>query len=518
MNTINLVNIKSYLFTGKMAKSALMLLLVLLNLVIRLPSIPHEKGYDSVFIHSLANSISIYGDAQWWVNWLSVFGFYAYSYASAVPFTLSGMQQTMGIEMELIVLIYCVITGILSIFTAYVLAGRIFSSFIFKYCFAFLFSIAPGVMLFTTWEVSSRGLFIVILPLFIYLLISNIDISKKVALVVVLLLFQFSIHHYAFVLIPIMVVYLSLLFVHKSKYSSFLYKYSVYVIPFILFVFIMLPFFSRSLVSSGSRYGWLLISAKTLLRQTGPLLFISVAGYVSTLFKRNISSTELFLLVIFTLFIPAIYSHTYGAYLLLVFLIFLMSVALFNVTKIPNKKILTSLIVILMILSTVIFTNYYNHYRTGSSDSYWYMGDDTYMAGAWGKTYVPDNSYGLDTAFETTRVFAISAGHPITPTIGAGNLAYGFINESGIEYVKVSFLDKDFYFEGPYVVKGGTTVAGSMEWIRQSSTTDINDLRAFDYFVQDTYYHKPVMNVVSQYYNKIYDNPRVVMWYYNHES
>ena len=75
-----------------------MVLLLLLNIIIRIPSIPHEKGYDSFFIHSLANSISYAGVAQWWINWMSVFGLYPYSYASAVPFTLSGISQLTGIS------------------------------------------------------------------------------------------------------------------------------------------------------------------------------------------------------------------------------------------------------------------------------------------------------------------------------------------------------------------------------------------------------------------------------------
>ncbi|WMW23244.1 hypothetical protein RE476_05285 [Methanolobus mangrovi] len=510
-------SIKTSLLIGKKAKVCLLSLLILLNLALRIPSIPHEKGYDSFFIHSLANSISIFGDAQWWINWLSVFGFYAYSYASAVPFVLSGMHQLLSIEMEVIILIYCVVTGVFSIFTAYVLAGRFSSKFTFKYLAALFFSTSPGVMLFSTWEVSTRGLFIVLLPLFIYLLISEIHLFKKIILLFLLLVFQFSIHHLAFIIIPIMVVYTCLLLLRRTKYFDTIQLNLYLIILPIIVISIILPFINRSLVESGSRYSWLITSLISLVRQSGPLFVLSIGGFIYGLFKKDKSINELLLLILFTLFIPAIYLHAYGAYLLLLLIVLFISISFFNVTEISINKRFSSVIFIMMILLSVTFTGFYNHNRTGESDAYWYMTQDTYVTGIWGKSYIPDNSYGLDTAFETGRLFAVSEGHPITPTISAGNLAYGFIKEDEIEYVQNSFLQKDFYFEGPYVVKGGTTVSGRMEWLRQAAT-NMEQLSEYKYFVQDKYYIKPVTKVVEQNYGKVYDSSRMAIWYFDHDK
>lgn len=509
--------VKKFFLTGKSAKLILLSLLVLLNLVIRIPSIPHEKGYDSFFIHSLANSISIFGDAQWWVHWLSVFGFYAYSYASAVPFILSGMHQLTGIEMEIVILLYCVITGVISIFTAYILAGRFSSNFMFKYGVALFFSIAPGVMLFSTWEVSTRGIFIVLLPLFIYLLLFNASIIKKISLLVLILLFLFAVHHYGFFLIPIIMVYLSIFSLEKTGYLYRINPYSAYILIFLMFLLIGLPFFTRSLVDSGSRYSWLITSSIAIIRQVGPALLLAMGGFVSILMKKDKSKTELFTVSILILFIPAVYSHTYGAYILLLFIILLIGFSFVNMTSIIPQKRLASLVLVSIILFSVVFGSYYNHNRTGGSDAYWYMGHETYIAGVWGRSHISDNSYGLDTAFETGRMFAISEGHPITPSIGAGNLAYGFIKEEEIEYERHTFLSKTFYFEGPYTAKPGTTSEGRLEWLRQTAKT-VNDLQGFNYFVQDKYYTKPVTVVVSKYYNKVYDSPRIALWEYKHPT
>ncbi len=53
------------MFKGILQKNKVTLfaLLIILNIVIRIHSISHEKGNDSFFIHSLANWITIYGQA-----------------------------------------------------------------------------------------------------------------------------------------------------------------------------------------------------------------------------------------------------------------------------------------------------------------------------------------------------------------------------------------------------------------------------------------------------------------------
>ena len=107
------------------SKYILLGLLVLLNIVLRIPSYPHQTGYDSFHTSILANIISLLGHAGWWVHPLSIFGMYPYSYASAVPFMLSGISQLSGLEMEITVLIFDVFVGLLSIFMVYLLAGMI---------------------------------------------------------------------------------------------------------------------------------------------------------------------------------------------------------------------------------------------------------------------------------------------------------------------------------------------------------------------------------------------------------
>lgn len=492
-------------------KFVLMALLLLLNIVIRIPSIPHEKGYDSFFIHSLANSISNFGAAEWWINWMSVFGLYPYSYASAVPFTLSGLSQLTGIEMEHVILLFCVIIGLLGMFTAYLFAGMIYDNFVFKYIMALFFSIAPGIMVYTTWEVSTRGLFIILFPLFIYLLLKNNSPLKKCILLVITFILLFATHHYAYFLVPVAIIYAILNILKKIKLPFFKESYYEYVFPLAIMALFLVPFFTRSLIDSGSRYDWIITALITNARYNGPIILFLVGGVTYLLYKKK-TQVEIFIFSIIILFIPTLYSHTYGPFLLILFIVFLISVAFNNVlnTLAKHKNKLLVLYVVFIIFSFVVFTNFYNHDRTGRSESYWYMTDETYIAGSWGKEYIPANSRGLDTGFETGRMFAISEGHPITPSIGAGNLAYGFINKSEIEYVKNSIFSKEYYFEGPYSITEGTTSAGRIEWLRQYGS--LNDLKAYDYFVQDKYQYKPILNIVKLDSNQIYDSSRLAVW------
>jgi len=108
-------------YSSKKMKIILFSLLIALNLVLRIPFYPHEYGADSFVIHILGNSVSEFGCAKWWVNPLSVVGLYPYSECSAVPFILSGISQTTGIDVEHVILLFCIILGLLTIFAAYIL-------------------------------------------------------------------------------------------------------------------------------------------------------------------------------------------------------------------------------------------------------------------------------------------------------------------------------------------------------------------------------------------------------------
>lgn len=498
---------------SKKSKIILILLLIILNIVIRIPSNPHEKGYDSFFIHSLANSISIFGEAKWWINWLSIFGLYPFSYASAVPFILSGISQTILLGMEKTILLYCSILGLLSIFTAYLFARSIYNNFVFGYIMALFFSVAPGVMVFTNWEVSTRGEFIVLYPLYIYILLKKMEFSKKIILLFILFILLLATHHYAY-----FAIFLSLIFValkgatkiNKIFVFKEIYKQSIFI--FLLLILLTFPFFSRSLISTGSRYSWIITAIITNVRYTGPIFILFLGGLIYLIMKKT-NFEEIFILSAIISFIPTLYSLTYGPFLLILFTIFLTSVGFNNLLNMSYKykNKLFILFAISMLIFFVAFSDFYNQFRTGESKSFWQLDETTYSAGIWSKNHIPEGLRGLDTGFETFRLFAISEGHPIMPIEDINSFIYGFINISNVQFIENSPFNIDYYFDGPYVLKGGSLYSGGIEWLRQTGTS-LTDLKGFDYFIEDKYDNKLIVNVIHAETNKIYDNTRIAVW------
>lgn len=509
---------------NRRTKFLLMGLLLILNIIIRIPSIPHEKGYDSFFIHSLANSISSFGHANWWVNWLSVFGLYPYSYASAIPFSLSGIAQLTGLtglQMEKTILIFSFIIGLFSIFTAYILAGVIYNDFLFKYITALFFSVSQGVMVFSTWEISARGPFIIFLPFFLFILIKRLKLRKTILLLIILSTFLASLHHYFYFIFIFLTTFIALKMLSRIYLTSNKHYHLNYMYVIALTASLTFPFFTRMLIDSGSRYQWILTALMINIRYIGPILIYFFAGLLYLILKRDKKFKESYLLVILLILIPTMYSQRYGVFILLTVLIIFISVGFRNslilYEKESHKKVL-SMFTILILISFSAFSGFYNHTRTGDSQNYWYMPEVTYKAAEWSNTYIPEYAHGFAFGGDTWRLSSTSDAHPIVPTLSVQILAYKLMNESDIQVDEVSPSSLDYYFEGPYVLKPMTDVGGSVSWF--TTLQDIENERATriikrfnaTYVLEDIYSPKPIMNSIEAKKNNIFSNGRIRIW------
>lgn len=291
-------------------------LLALLNVILRLPTTPHEIGWDSFAIHGAANTISTFGYAKWWLNLSGVFGFYPYSYASAVPFFLSGISQLTSIDMEWTIWIYCVLISILSALTAYLMASSIRDDQLFCLIVSILYSISSGILYFTTWTVSTRGLFIVLLPLFIYLLLKATSSKKNMILLMPFFVFLAAIHHLFYFLAILFIAILLTLFVFKAKIISYLNKLNPNLEPIIIitcFMFMFLfPFVTKTFIESGSRYGWITSQVVEYSHFIGILIFVFIGSLFYLIFKRQKTFEEWFVLFSLVGFTPFFYLANYG--------------------------------------------------------------------------------------------------------------------------------------------------------------------------------------------------------------
>lgn len=193
--------------TAKLSKKTIYYLIafaIIVNIIFRFPFTEHERGGDSFFIHSLANTISEFGTAKWILHPLSFFGLYPVSYPSAFPFLLSSFSLTTGIDMEYIVLISSIFFGIIGFLFMFLFAFEIKRDTIFSLISGFAFSIAPTILFYTSWTTYARTLFVILLPLF-FLLLLKIYKSKenrmKYILLFSLVFFTIATTHRLFVLL-----------------------------------------------------------------------------------------------------------------------------------------------------------------------------------------------------------------------------------------------------------------------------------------------------------------------------
>ena len=450
--------------------------LIALNIIFRIPTTPHEVGYDTFTIHVLANSVSAFGQANWWANPLSIVGFFPLSYASAVPFIVSGISQCTAMNVELVILLYSFLLGIFSIFAAYLMAGVIWDNDFFKFLVAFVFSTSQGILTFSTWTANARTLFVIILPLFIYLLLKAHTFKVRCyILTFILLTLLLATHNYIYLTIPVIIGYFVVVAFYKlGKYinvksikipenlvnicvfASFLIMFSI---PFLISRDLWLSDPETIRAGVGSRYTLMSFMLSNYVRYIGILIILVVGGYTYLLLKRRKKFEEWFLLIALACLAPFLYVSTYMKWFIAPFAFLLIGIALTNIaiagtqTKTPfyrNKKIfLTSLVIIL--LSSIIFTGYYQdiHFITNPPPYDRYMKEQTYIGGLWIRDSIDKNLF-YDDSLTALRTFAVSE----VPTLfgGAIGLTYGFYTDvTDINISKNSPLSVECYIHGLYV-------------------------------------------------------------------
>lgn len=515
---------------GRLVKICLFSLLILANLVVRIPSIPHEKGYDSFFIHTLANFVSNFGTAGWWMSWMSIFGLYPYSYASSVPFTLSGMSQLTGIRMETTILYFCIILGLFSIFTSYVFASIFFKDFTSKFLFATLFSLSAGTLGLTTWEITTRAQFLVLFPFFLYLLFKSITINLRFLLLYLMAgILLFATHHYFYFALFFSTVITSVFIVAYLKRSilqdmigkipgrSINYFYVA-----ALFLIFMVPFFSVghiNLITAGSRYSWMIDILMITVRNLGFVFPIAVAGIIYMSFKENKSVYEWSMLVCLIPTLVFSYDKTYGYLFTYLFMIYFGSIGAINILKNihKNPRFFGSALVIILLLN-VSFSGFFAHSRTGvgGGNAEWYMQETTFQAGEWIFLNMPSDKIAISNGNEGARMFASYGGLPIIYLDDVNNYINGLISVDENTFKRNKILSKDFYFDNPYVI-GTSTSSGLLNWISTFPITDKRvigflDSNNISYFFRDSYRSDVLFNSLNQNKATIFNNGRMEIW------
>lgn len=460
----------------------LLLGLIVLNIILRYPLTPHAIGWDTFTIQAISNTVTEYGCAKWWVTELSIFGLYPCSYASSVPFIISGISQITDTVPEWSIWFFGVLTGIISLFFTYLLAGELNDSFIFKYSVAFTYSISPGILYFSTWQLSSRGLFISFLPIFIYLLLKIYHSKTKFLFAKYALLFMsitlllIATHHLFYFLFLVIISVLISTKIQKTKFLSASCSYSTTIILFMALIFaFLLPFFTGLFIDSGGRYAWIFDILKIYIRYSGIVFFFGISGLIYLIAKGNKNNEDWFLLFTIYFLVPFMYIRLYSVWFALIYISLLAGISLLNIMR-SNLKSAQSMIIIYLVLF-VGFSTYYQAWNTGMMDDNFhqsndrYMEDSTYEGALWMKSYVSrDNVIVVNEPSIGRRILATSEIPSLTgdDTI---DLSYGLVNISRFKISKNSPLSVEYYKDNPYVITPGS---GSTDFfIRKLNSVDI---------------------------------------------
>ncbi|MFA5771205.1 MAG: hypothetical protein WC974_00540 [Thermoplasmata archaeon] len=149
----------------------------------------------------------------------------------------------LGVETEISILIFSTVLGTLNFLGAYLLMGEIINDDRFKIVVAFVYSLSPLILKFTIWTASTRGLFIALLPLFLWCILKLVNkhhIWKYMGLSIFLLLLLTATHRMVwFVVVPI-IFYIAATFIHNtgtSKSSFGMYASKILLIPVMIAIF-----------------------------------------------------------------------------------------------------------------------------------------------------------------------------------------------------------------------------------------------------------------------------------------
>jgi len=513
-------------------KVILFTLLIMLGLIFRYPTTPHEIGWDSFVVHLMANSVSEFGYAKWWLHPASIIGSYPYSTSpSAVPFILSGISQCAGMDMEKVILLYSMILGIFSIFGAYLMAGAIWNNDIFKFLVTFVFSASQGIITFSTWTAHARTLFVISLPLFTYLLLRTRTFKVRCGILTFIILALLLVtHHYIYFTIPVLISFFIVAIFYKLgkhiksiKIPENLANFAVFAGFLIMF---SIPFFTRTLMESdpemyrsgGGRYVWLFYMMESYTRYIGILIILVVSGYIYLVLKRNKKFEEWFLLLCFAGLAQFLYIITYMKWFIISFACLLIGVGLTNVAEmrknlnIKKRKYATAFIVILLLIST-IFTGYYQylHFLNDPSTQKRYMEERTYVGGLWVKDNVDKPviaDYSISKRISaTSEVMGLTGVDPV-------DLAFGFVDPEKLVIKQIySPTSVDFYFKDPYASVNLST--DLLLWRSMNSDSWRNRIiHEFNlsYYVENKDVSNSFTQFVREKKDNVYNNGKIRIW------
>lgn len=430
----------------------LLALLIILNIILRFPVTPHERGIDSFFVHSLANSILTTGHAEWIIHPLSVFGLYPMSYPSGIPFLLSELSSVTGLNMESTILFVSLFFAVIGVFSMYLLAKEITDDDLFIFLAIFVFSTTPIFIDYTSWTITTRGALIAFVPLFIWAILKCHNSQHRwmyVFLSMLVFTTLVTIHRAALLLIVFVIAHFISLWIWSlskrirlnDKQKAFFIKSTPFIFILCFIILLSLPFsnipiyselfhINRKVYSTflfqDVRSPFLVLVNMMIyyVVKSGILIILVPVGLITALRKLD-SFNVRFISLSFLLFTGIIGLRAYTLISLLTILAILTALGFSRLISLfRGRKMLMSYIIIGCLLLSIIFSCFMmNHWNAPDQASVRspYMKSATYYTGLYLKEYAEDASIEGVTADRIHATFNI-----ISPVIDSYNIKTSF--------------------------------------------------------------------------------------------
>jgi len=303
--------------------------------------------------------------------------------------------------METTILFVSLFFGIFGIFSVYLLAGEFSDNIYFRYLVALIFSTAPMGLIFTTWTMSTRGLFLMMFPLVIWAMLRFFNrLEIKYLLLFCFLASGLIATHKMFVfIVPILAGIIVAHFVYNFlKNKPLVIRESIRIkIPWIYFLVLTIlfitPFFIINYswashyfpISGNTWYVYLFETLGFIVKRYGFIIILAGLGILFILknnFQRHVNC--IFLLIVLLCFIPLFAQIMYAPEMMLTFFSILAGFGfLFILTllKTSRSKKYPIIVIALIISALLIFSSFTQiiKYDDTKSDGYGgYMFDETF--------------------------------------------------------------------------------------------------------------------------------------------
>jgi len=463
----------------------LLLFLVSLNFLIRFPRTPHELGFDGFVYHGMTVSLIQNGNALWVLHPLSYFGMYPLSQPSGSLFVLADFSVISGVSVEGAILLFDLGLVAIGILCSFLLSLEIRRDDGLALTVAAFFSLSPRLFSGLLWEIPTRTLFSVLVPLLIWLLLRfhrKRDLRSFVFVVVVLLIMM-SAHRLtllmsavfvAFILTEIVLVgvrtlrirYASLVFRPRFRRFAnlavligfFGFSISLIVIGGILASYgVGRAGFGTGAILSASNLG------VSLARSAGFVIPLVPLGVIAVYRQRLKDFKEPFLLMILLVLLPTLTLRQYTGYYVIAFTAPFMGLGLWWVVEKTKRRAAKVAVVSIAIALTAGSALYVLDFDLQSEP---FLDDPSYTHGL----YIRWESNGtlvVNDGKLASEIYLVS-GHPYLPVGGATTpfqspelLIFRFVNRSNLVIVQLPVADLTLESDSPFVLTG---VQAEADW------------------------------------------------------